>query len=366
MSLKIKDITNYLESIASLTYQELYDNSGLLTGNPNQDASSVLATIDVTEDVIDEAIALGCNLVVSHHPIIFSGLKKLSGKNYIERTIIKAIKNDVAIYAAHTNFDSIFGGVNFKICEKLQLEGCQVLQPSSGLLQKLVTFVPLAQADEVRSAIFEAGAGEIGNYDSCSYNVEGSGSFRAGENANPFIGKINETHFEKETRIETIFPKHQQSRIINALLKSHPYEEVAYDIYPLENKNNQVGMGMVGTLANPIPEKEFLSLLKKTFNCGIIKHTELLGKDVSRIAVCGGSGSFLLSNAIAANTDFFVTGDFKYHQYFDAEKRIVIADIGHFESEQFTKELFYELLIKKFPKFAVHLSKVKTNPIFYF
>ncbi len=366
MELRVKEITSYFESVASLSYQESYDNSGLLAGNPNQVVTGALTTIDVTEEVVEEAIKLQCNLIIAHHPIIFSGLKKLTGKNYIERTLIKAIKNDVAIYAAHTNMDSIQGGVNSKICEKLGLTNCTILQPAVGQLQKLATFVPFDQAEKVRSAIFNAGAGVIGNYDSCSYNLQGTGSFRAGNNTNPYVGNKNEIHFEKETRVETIFPKHLQNKVISALLNAHPYEEVAYDIYPLENKHNQVGMGMVGTLEKPVSEEAFLIQLKKTFNCGVIKHTSLLGKEVSKIAVCGGSGSFLLPNAITANADFFVTGDFKYHQFFDADKKIVIADIGHFESEQFTKELFYELLIKKFPKFAVHLSKVKTNPVSYF
>ncbi len=366
MALKVKDITNFLENIAPLAYQEGYDNSGLICGNLQQEVTSVLTSIDVTEDVIDEAIELGSNMVVAHHPIVFSGLKKITGKTYIERTIIKAIKNDVAIYAAHTNLDSVPNGVNGKICEKLGLSDCKILQSSSDNLLKLVTFVPPAHAEDLRNALFQAGAGTIGNYDNCSFNLEGKGTFRGNENTNPFVGNIGEVHVENEVRIETIFPKHVQSRIISSLLNTHPYEEVAFDIYPLKNKNPQIGIGMIGNLKNEMPEKEFLSFLKKTFHCEMIKHTKLSGKPIKKVAVCGGSGSFLLSNAIAAKADVFVSGDFKYHQFFDAEGKIIIADIGHFESEQFTKELFYELLTKNFPKFAVHLSKVKTNPVFYF
>jgi dinuclear metal center YbgI/SA1388 family protein len=362
----LKDITNFLESFAPLGLQEPYDNAGLITGDANAEVTSVLITLDVTEKVVEDAIAKKAQLIVAHHPIIFSGLKKITGKNYVERTIIKAIKNDIAIYAAHTNLDSVDGGVNRKICDKLGLENCKILQPATGQLKKLVTFIPVEKADEVREAVFNAGAGNIGNYDSCGFVAEGFGSFRGNKDSNPFVGKKGEIHIEKEARFETIFPGHLQGRIVEALLQAHPYEEVAYDIYPLDNQSDKIGMGMVGTLAKPLPESQFLQLLKQTFNTGVIKHTALKGKPVEKVAVCGGAGSFLLNAAIAQNADFFVSGDFKYHQFFDAENKIVVADIGHYESEQFTKELFYELLTKKFPTFANHLSEVGTNPVFYF
>ena len=362
----LKDITNFLESFAPLVLQESYDNAGLITGDINSEITTVLATLDVTEKVVEEAIQKKTQLIVAHHPIIFSGLKKITGKNYVERTIIKAIKNDIAIYAVHTNLDSVEGGVNRKICDKLGLENCKILQLAGGQLKKLVTFIPIENADHVREAVFNAGAGNIGNYDSCGFVAEGMGSFKGNENANPFVGKKGEIHSEKEVRFETIFPGYLQGKVIEALLKSHPYEEVAFDIYPLENKFDKIGLGMIGTLSKPIAETLFLKQLKQTFNTGVIKHTALKGKPVEKVAVCGGSGSFLLNAAIAAGADFFVSGDFKYHQFFDAENKIVIADIGHFESEQFTKELFYELLTKKFPTFAIHLSEVGTNPVFYF
>ena len=363
---KLKEITNYLENFAPLKLQESYDNAGLIVGDPEAKITEAIVTLDVTEEVVDEAIEKKANLIVAHHPIVFSGLKKLTGKNYVERTVLKAIKNDIAIYAAHTNLDSVTGGVNTKICEKLGLKNCKVLQPVSGQLKKLVVFIPADHADNVRTAIFEAGAGHIGNYDYCGYNLEGEGSFRGGEDTNPFVGEKNQIHYEKEVRFETIFPGYVQGKVIQAMIKAHPYEEVAYDIYPLENAHEQVGIGMTGELPEPVSEKYFLSLLKSTFNTGCIKHTALKGAEVKKVAVCGGAGSFLLNHAISDGADFFVSGDFKYHQFFDAENKIVIADIGHFESEQFTKELFYELLTKKFPKFAVRFSEVNTNPVFYF
>ncbi len=362
---KIKEIIRALELFAPPSLQESYDNSGLITGNPDDEFTGAILSIDTTENIVDEAIKKGANLIISHHPIVFSGLKQLIGKNYVECTIIKAIKNDIAIYAAHTNMDNVQAGVNTKICEKLNLHNCSVLVPS-GKLKKLVTFIPTEQAERVRAAVFKAGAGHIGNYDSCSYNLEGQGSFRALEGANPFVGDIGKVHFEKEIRFETIFPAHLQSSVISALLIAHPYEEVAYDIYPLDNVNEKIGAGMIGELEKPLPEKDFLNILKKKFNVPVIRHTELFNKDIKRVAVCGGSGSFLLRDAINQSADIFITGDFKYHQFFDAEKRIIIADIGHYESEQFTKELFYDILTKKFPTFAFYFSEINTNPVKYY
>jgi len=363
--MQLKEIAQYIESIAPLAFQESYDNSGLLIGNPSDEVSGILISLDITEAIIDEAISKNLNLIVAHHPIVFSGLKKLNGKNYIERCVAKAIKSDIAIYVAHTNLDSVFGGVNSKICDKLKLQNCQILAPIPGFLKKLVTFVPTADAEKVRKALFDAGAGNIGNYDSCSFNQSGLGSFRGNEQANPYVGEKNQLHFEEETRIETIFPKHVQTRVVQSLLNAHPYEEVAYDIYPLDNEFNQAGIGMIGELHSPLDEMEFLQKVKETFHCSVVKHTQLLGKPIRKVAVCGGSGSSYLSKAIAQKADVFISGDFKYHQFFDAEQQIIIADIGHFESEQFTKEVFYELLTKKFPKFAVHLSDLNTNPVSY-
>lgn len=363
--MKIRDIISSIESFAPLAFQEDYDNAGLIVGDQEQEAKGALITVDVTEEIIDEAINKKINLIIAHHPIIFVGLKKITGKNYIERIIIKALKNNIAIYAAHTNLDNIQGGVNSKIAEKLNLQNTRILSPLNNHLMKLVYFVPVNEAEQTRKAVFDAGAGHIGNYDMCSYNIEGKGSFRAGEGTNPFVGKRNEIHYEDEIRIETIFPRHLKHKIINALIEAHPYEEVAYDIYPLDNKFNKVGAGIIGELAKEIPEIEFLEQVKKIFKAQCIRHTQLFNKPVRKIAVCGGSGSFLLHEAIKQSADVFISADFKYHQFFDAEDKIIIADIGHFESEQVTKELFYELLIKKFPKFAVYLTEINSNPINY-
>jgi dinuclear metal center YbgI/SA1388 family protein len=364
--ISIREIVQYLESVAPPALQDPDDNSGLLCGNPEDVISSAVVAIDVTEEVIEEAVQKNAGLIVAHHPVIYKGLKRLTGRNYVERTVIKAIKNNIAIFAGHTNFDSVWGGVNTMICRKLGLQQLKVLRPLAGQLKKLVTFIPYDASEKVKEAIFSAGAGHIGNYDWCGYSLEGTGSFRGSEDTNPYVGEKGRIHEEKEFRFETVLPAWLQSKVVGALLASHPYEEVAYDIYPLDNAYGKAGMGMTGELPVPADEKEFLSVLKETFGSGIIRHSALRGKKVSKVAVCGGVGSYLTGDAISAGADFFVSADFKYHQFFDAENKIVLADIGHFESEQFTKELFYELLVKKFPTFAVHFSEVNTNPVFYF
>ena len=361
----IREIVTYLESIAPLAYQESYDNAGLIIGDSEMTINSALIALDVTEAVIDEAIETGCELIIAHHPILFKGIKRINGNSFVERCVIKAIKNDIAIYAAHTNLDSVMGGVNSKICEKIGLTNLSILAPVKEQLLKLVTFIPTDHLDKVREELFAAGAGAIGNYDKCSFSSDGTGTFRGGDEANPYVGEVGEFHFEKESRFETIIPRHLKNKVVNALLKSHPYEEVAYDIYPVENSLSEVGSGMIGELPGAENEIDFLSRLLQIFGCKTLRHTYLLGKPVKRVAVCGGSGSFLLPAAIAAGVDLFVTADMKYHDFFDAEEKIVVADIGHYESEQFTKELFYEILIKKFPNFALRLSEVKTNPVLY-
>lgn len=363
--MKISDIINELESHAPLSLQESYDNSGLLIGDKNNEINSCLLCIDVTNDVINEAITTKSNLIITHHPLIFGGIKKITGKNYIEQIIIKAIKNDIAIYAAHTNFDNYQYGVNYKIAKKLNLINTKILSPQKSNLSKLVTFVPIHNQEKVRQAIFDAGAGQIGNYDYCSYNLEGKGTFRASLASNPYVGTKEKIHFEPEIRIETIVPNHIINIVINEMIKAHPYEEVAYDVYPLSNENPTIGAGMIGELKDEINTELFLNKLKDIFNCEIIKYTNIIKSKIKKIAFCGGSGSFLLHDAIRNKADIFISADFKYHQFFEAEEKIIIADIGHYESEQYTKEIFYDILTKKFTNFAIQISKVNTNPIKY-
>lgn len=361
----IKDILSVIEDFAPLALQEPYDNSGVQCGDVNEKAKGVLLCLDVTMEVLAEAQRKKCNLIIAHHPLIFSPLKRLTGTNYVEQIIISAIKKNICIYACHTNADNVRMGVNNKIAEKLGLVKCKVLQPKKGLLKKIVTFCPTDHAEKVRKALFKAGCGEIGNYDDCSYNLEGTGTFKANENANPFVGVKHELHFEKETRIETVFESYKEREVIKALHKAHPYEVVAYDIYSLDNKHPEIGSGLVGELPKAVKEQEFLETLRSVFKADGIRYTKLLDKKIKSVAVCGGSGSFLLNDARHANADIFVTADFKYHQFFDAENKLVIADIGHYETEQYTPEIFYAIIRKKLPKFAAYLSNHNSNPINY-
>ncbi|MCX6256622.1 MAG: Nif3-like dinuclear metal center hexameric protein [Bacteroidia bacterium] len=364
--MKLSEIISVIEEFAPLSFQESYDNSGLIIGNVNDEIKGALLSIDITEEIIDEAIRKNCNLVISHHPLIFHGIKKLTGDDYTGRSVIKAVKSNIAVYAAHTNIDSVIGGVSHSMCEKLGMINCRILSAKKGELIKLVTFVPISHADEVRNAIFAAGAGNIGNYSSCSFNSEGTGSFKASELANPFTGNIDELHFEKEIRLETIIPVHLVEKVLKALIDSHPYEEVAYDVYPLTNQYDLVGLGMIGEFNEEMTETDFLAQLKNVFKTGIVRHTKLLNKKIKKVAVCGGSGVFLLKKAIQSGVDVFVTADVKYHEFFDADGRILLADIGHYESEQYIKEVIYALLVKNLPNFAVCFSELNSNPVNYF
>jgi dinuclear metal center YbgI/SA1388 family protein len=364
--MKLSELTVHLENLAPLAYQEDYDNAGLIVGNPATDVQQVLVSLDCTEAVVDEAIVTGCQVIVSHHPIVFRGIKKFNGKTYVERVIEKAIRNHIAIYAIHTNLDNMVAGVNKRICDTLGLKNCRILAPKNDLLKKLVTYVPLSHAEAVRNALFEAGAGHIGNYSDCSFNADGSGTFKGNYHTNPYVGEPGKRHTENEVRIETIYPAVLESKLLMALVLAHPYEEVAYDLYPLTNTNPQVGAGMIGELEVGLPEEEFMHHLKKKMNVQVIRHTAFTGRPVKKVALCGGAGSFLLKQAISAGADIFITADFKYHEFFDAEGKLVIADIGHFESEQFTQQLLQEALVNKFPSLSVQLTQVNTNPVKYF
>ncbi len=363
--MKIKEIISSLEELAPLAYTEDFDNTGLLIGNENVEVTGILITLDTLESVVDEAIQNKCNLIISFHPIIFSGLKKITGKNYVERVAQKSIKHDIAIFAIHTALDNAWNGVNAMISKKLGLKNKQILIPQKGAIKKLVTYVPVSNADTLREAIFASGGGSIGNYSNCSFNSVGKGTFRGNEKSNPTKGKKGETNFEDETRISITFLRDRENAVLKALFSNHPYEEIAYEISTLENTNQHIGMGMMGELNEPMAEKEFLNFLKKTMITECVRHSHYLDKPVKKIAVLGGSGSFAIDAAKAAGADVFVSADFKYHDFFKAENKILLADIGHYESEQFTKEILHSFLKEKNPNFAILLSQVNTNPISY-
>ena len=362
--MKVKDVTNYLETIAPLQLQEEYDNAGLIIGNGNDCIKGVLICLDVTDEVLNEAINSKCNLIIAHHPLIFSGIKKINDSSYPSSCVYKAIQNGINIYAIHTNLDNVPQGVNGKIADILNLNSREILKPLNNLL-KLAVYVPNNHLCSVRDAVFEAGGGHIGLYSNCSFSSEGMGTFLPNDGSAPFSGKLNELSTEKEQKLETILPNFKLNEVIAAIKLSHPYEEVAYDVYPLLNASS-FGSGLVGNLDNDVSEIEFLTHLKKKFHISSIRHTQLLDKKIKRVAVCGGSGSFLLPSAISKNADIFITSDFKYHQFFDANNQILVADIGHYESEQFTIDLIGDILMKKFTNFAIRLTSVNTNPINYF
>jgi dinuclear metal center YbgI/SA1388 family protein len=363
--MKISEITDYLESISPLSFQEDYDNCGLLVGDSGREFQKALLCLDLTEQVMKEAVQCNCNLVISHHPLIFRGLKKLTPE-MSETAIIKlALNNDIAVYSIHTNLDNTLKGLNAFVFSKLGITKFNILSPKQGLLSKLVVFCPVEHSEKVRKALFDTGAGLIGHYDCCSYNVEGEGTFRALDMANPFVGEINKIHFEKEIRIEVIFPRYLETRILKSIRTSHPYEEVAYDIYPLDNSHTQSGAGIIGELENPLDEIEFLQLVKCKLGIPVIRHTDFRHSVIKTVALCTGSGSFLIHEAIRSGTDAYLTADLKYHDFFSVEKKLFLVDIGHYESEQSVKEWLNAVLIEKFSNFAFLISKVNTNPVHY-
>jgi dinuclear metal center YbgI/SA1388 family protein len=344
--MKIATIISFLESVAHPSLQEQYDNAGLITGDAAWECTGIICSLDATEDVVKEAISKKCNLIIAHHPIIFSGLKKINGKNYVE--------------------DNIIEGVSGRMAAMLGLKNSTVLYPKEGTLKKLFTFAPVDKAAQIRNAIFEAGGGHIGNYSECSFNATGTGTFKAGQGANPYVGNLGERHSENELKIEVIFPAFLENKIIAAMKAAHPYEEVAYDVLALSNSHQHIGSGIIGELPEAADEKAFLSHIKEIFKVPVIRHTSFLNKPIKKVAMCGGAGSFLISKALAAGADAFITADMKYHEFFDANGRLLIADIGHYESEQFTINLLQEVLEQKFPTFAVLKTAVETNPVRYF
>ena len=363
--MKIKELCNSLEDWAPLAYQESYDNSGLIVGDTSVELTGVLVSLDCTEEVVAEAIAKGCNAIVSHHPIVFKGLKRFTGANYVERTLVKAIKNDIALYAIHTNLDNVDTGVNKMLANKIGLINTQILVPKKSIIKQLVSYVPSAQAEKVRNSLYSVGAGSLGEYSECSFSVSGKGTFKGSSNSNPQVGEKEVREEVAEERIEVLFPAYLETKVLSSLKSTHPYEEVSYRILSLDNENQNIGSGLLGELSEAKMPLDFLLELKSNLNAKGIRFTKIGDGKIKKIAICGGSGSFLLQAAIRSGADVIVSSDFKYHEFFDADNKIIIADVGHYESEQYTKDLIADFLRKKFLKFAVHLSEVNTNPINY-
>ena len=369
---KIKEILPILETLAPQAYAEDFDNVGLLVGNPETEVTGILVCHDALENVLDEAISKRCNLIVCFHPILFNGLKKITGKSYVERVVIKAIKNDIAIYAIHTALDNHQDGVNKLFCDALGISNPKILIPKQNFIRKLVTYTIPENAEEVRNALFNAGAGTIGNYENCSFNSQGIGTYMGNEHSNPEIGERFEFVENTEIKIEVTFEKHLEQKILKALFNAHTYEEVAYEIYSIENAHQNIGLGMIGELENPMNEKDFLLFVKEKMQTESIRHTAFLGKPIKKVAVLAGSGSFAIKNALAAEADAFLTADLKYHNFYEAENQLLLTDIGHFESERYTKNYIVDFLRKKILNFApvssfggIILSEENTNPVKY-
>jgi dinuclear metal center YbgI/SA1388 family protein len=361
----LKDICQFLETAYPLQLQEEYDNAGLIYGHPNHEIRGALVSLDVTEEVVEEAISAQCNLIIAHHPIVFKGLKKLNSKNYVERVVERCIQHGIALYAIHTNLDNHDLGVNAKMAAKIGLENCRILRPMTGLLHKLEVYVPQSHFKIVDQAILQAGAGQIGAYKDCHFRTAGTGTFTPTEGANPYTGNSGLKEEVEEFKLEYVVEAHLLSPVLNAMMLAHPYEEVAYHVLHTQNKHQNRGAGMIGKLAVPMDTLEFLRKIKKTFDCGCIKHTAIVRNQIQTVALCGGAGSFLLPDAIGAKADVYISSDFKYHEFFNADRQLLIADIGHYESEQFTSELLAAQLTEKFPNFAVRLTKLNTNPVNY-
>ena len=364
--MRIYDVISYLENKFPLSSQASFDNCGVQVGNVSHEFKGVLIALDCTEEVVEEAIDMGANLIIAHHPLIFKPLRSLTGKNYIEKTLLKAIENKIVVYAIHTNLDHHIAGVNSEIARRIGVVNPQILLPTENVLFKVAVYVPKVFKQKVLTSMYSAGAGEIGNYSNCSFTLEGEGTFQPEVGANPYEGEIGKLQEQDEIKVEVLVSKHKLNKVLHAMKDAHPYEEVAHDIISLDNINQYEGTGMIGELESPMDELTFLAIIKQRFHCKMIRHTNLLGKPIKTVAFCGGSGSFVLKNAMQKKADVFITGDFKYHEFFDAEDKILVADIGHYESEQFTSELIYSFLNEKFVNFAIRVTKVNTNPINYF
>ncbi|MDG1762742.1 MAG: Nif3-like dinuclear metal center hexameric protein [Flavobacteriaceae bacterium] len=362
----IKNIINIVDQWAPPAYAEDFDNVGLLVGDPSGECSGILVSLDCIEGVVDEAITEKCNLIICFHPIIFSGLKKITGKDYVERVVLKAIRHDIAIFALHTRLDNHPEGVNKVLIEKLGVSNSKVLIPKPSGIKKLNTYVPKEHSGKVLESLHKAGAGALGNYSDCSFTLEGRGQFKGNEASTPHLGKPLEKINVDETQIQVVFESHLSPLVEKALLTSHPYENVAFEIYSLDNTLPSIGMGRIGSLKQSMDEEMFLNLIKTKLNPKGIRHSPLIGRKIQTIAVLGGSGSFAISQAKQQKADAFITADLKYHQFYQGETEVLLIDVGHYESEQFTKNLIFDYLIKKMPNFAIVLSRTKTNPVNYF
>lgn len=365
----IKEIIDAIESIAPLPLQEEWDNCGVQVGPTDNECTGVMVCVDCTPVVVEEAIAMNCNLIVSHHPLIFGGIKQLTGKTEAERCVINAVTAGLTIYSSHTALDNSPNGISHRMASLLGLEDVDVLVPREADQLKLVAYVPVSKLDDVRLALFDAGAGAIGNYDFCSFATDGRGSFRALDGANPYVGEVSQLHFEDESRLEVLLPRWKRRDVELALRQVHPYEEPAYEFSEVVAASRPAGSGCVGHLPQPMTVAQLALFAKERFGCQAVRlscyHGDPMVHTVRRVAVCGGAGGSFIGAVKRSGADAYITADLRYHDFVDYGKRLALIDVGHFNSEQCAKEIFYQLICEKFPNFAVHTSKNEKNPIQY-
>lgn len=355
-----------IEQWAPFSWQESYDNAGLILGDPDRNVTEALVCFDVTPEVVDEAVRIGAGLIVSHHPAIFKGIKRINPASRLGYMIKQSLCHDIAWCALHTNLDNTLNGVNSYLCEQLGLKDVQPLAPLQDIYGKLQVYVPEAYAEKLRQALAEAGCGAGARYDACSYSSRGEGRFRAGSQAHPFSGQIGELHCEAECKIECLYPLHKTRQVLDVLRTNHPYEEPAFDLLPLRNEATGQGAGAIGNLQESMQETELLDKLKELTGTHCIRHSGFRGRKIRRIALCGGSGGSFIGNACARQADAYITGDLKYHDFADAGSGTWLVDIGHFESEKFAMELIFRFIRKNFPNFAVSISEQARNPVSFY
>jgi len=363
----IKQVTQFLEQKFPLYLQEDFDNCGVQCGDVRQEITGAMVCFEMSEQVIDEAIAEGCNLVISHHPLILKrGITKILPTDRVGAMICKALAHNMVLYSMHTNIDSGVGGGNDVFAEKLNLQNVKVLEPHKGLYRKLVVFVPKENAEALKSALFEIGCGVQGNYDSCGYTVHGQGQFRPLKGANPHIGEENQLEHVEEERIEMIYPTGLQRTVVQAIYEHHPYEEPAFDLLPLENESRTIGLGRIGELPKVMPVSEFLECLKDKLGFEHCRYAGDTTKMIHKVAVCGGGGSSFIDLAIASGADAYVSGDFKYHDFFKSHSGTLLVDIGHYEGEYFIKNIIHQQIKENFTNFAALISKMEKVEVKYF
>lgn len=364
--LPLKTLLAGLEQWVPFVWQENYDNAGLILGDPNQQIRKALVCFDVTPEVVDEAVRNEADLILSHHPAIFKGIKRINPASRLGYMLKQSLCHDIAWCALHTNLDNTLSGVNSWLCEHLGLQEVRPLVPLQGIYGKLQVYVPEAYAEKLRQALAEAGCGAGTKYDTCSYTSRGEGRFRAGSQAHPFTGRIGELHCEAECKIECLYPLHKTRQVLDVLRTNHPYEEPAFDLLPLQNEAVEQGAGAIGILPETMQERELLDKLKELTGVHCIRHSGFQGRRIKKIALCGGSGGSFIANACGQKADVYITGDLKYHDFTDTEPGTWLVDIGHFESEKFAMELIFRFIRKNFPNFAVSISEQAKNPVSFY